>query len=76
VKKGKRKRNEASWKRNISKIARNSGKKYESHSKNPEKRVKEARKIKSPCTDKFRLKCTEKINEDEKVFLMRTAGPD
>jgi len=69
VKKGKRKRKEASWKRNISKIARNGGKEYESHSINPEKRVKEARKIKSPCKDKCRLKCTEKINEDERMSV-------
>ncbi|KAL4152823.1 hypothetical protein QTP88_000656 [Uroleucon formosanum] len=58
-----------SWKRNISKIARNSGKEYEGHSKNPEKRVKAARKIKSPCQDKCRLKCTEKITDDDRMSV-------
>lgn len=69
VKQAKRKRNESSWKRNISKIARNSGKEYESHSKNSEKRLKEARKMKSPCQDKCRLKCKEKMTEDERMSV-------
>ncbi|XP_074032955.1 uncharacterized protein [Leptinotarsa decemlineata] len=66
VKKGKRRRNESSWKRNILKAARNYGKTYESHSKKPEKRVKKAREIEPPCKDKCRLKCSEKITEDER----------
>lgn len=51
------------------KAARNSGKAYESKSKKPEKRVKEARKIKPSCKDKCRFKCSEKVTEDERKSI-------
>lgn len=49
--------------------ARNCGKVYEIHSKKPEKQVKEERKIKPPCKDKCRLKCSKKLTEDDRKSI-------
>lgn len=68
VKKGvKRKRNVDQWKRNILKKSRNSGQAYETHSKN--KIIREQRKIKPPCTQKCKLKCSNKFTDEERLQL-------
>lgn len=69
VKKGKRKRNESTWKKNVFKVARNCGKEYQSHSKNPEKRVRGGKKTKPPCKDKYRLKCSGIIAEEKRKII-------
>ncbi|XP_013105112.2 uncharacterized protein LOC106085419 [Stomoxys calcitrans] len=60
----KRKRKEETWKKNVLKTARNSGKSYVSHT--PEKKVRSERKVKPPCLDSCKLKCTTKLNENER----------
>lgn len=69
MKVGKRKRNESTWKRNVLKIARNSGKAYEKRSKKADKLMREERKIKPPCTEKCKLQCFKKISEDQRKAL-------
>ncbi|XP_075155322.1 uncharacterized protein LOC142228711 [Haematobia irritans] len=63
----KRKRKEETWKKNVLKTARNSGKSYESHT--PDKKVRCERKIKPPCLESCKLKCTTKLNEEERKTI-------
>lgn len=63
TKKGKKRvRNESAWIKNVRKRQRNSGKEYISRTG---KTVAE-KSIKLPCTEKCRLKCRNKITEDQR----------
>ncbi|KAL0830179.1 hypothetical protein ABMA28_003636 [Loxostege sticticalis] len=61
----KRKRDEESWKQNKAKSLRNAGKQYIN------KKYKEIkpRSVQPPCGDKCRLKCCEKISEDQRQTI-------
>ncbi|XP_049886799.1 uncharacterized protein LOC126381347 [Pectinophora gossypiella] len=63
----KRKRNMSKWKQNAAKIAKNTGKAYTSCSKT--KREMPARRVKPACPQKCRLKCAEKINEQQRTEI-------
>ncbi|CAG9814696.1 unnamed protein product [Phaedon cochleariae] len=66
IKKGKkRQRNPADWKRNKSKILKNMGKEYVSHTG---KFVKE-KVIKPPCSERCKLGCQNKLSEDHRTKL-------
>lgn len=68
LKKGvKRKRNENTWKRNLNKKFRNSGKAYEMHTAG--NKVREERKMGPPCTEKCKVKCSIKFNEEERMQI-------
>lgn len=63
VKRGKKKlRRESTWKANISKVLRNSGKSYQSLSKS--KKVFNERKVRPACGEGCRQRCSLKINEE------------
>lgn len=63
VKRGKKKlRRESTWKANISKVLRNSGKSYQSLSKS--KKVFNDRKVRPACGESCRQRCSFKINEE------------
>ncbi|KAL1506069.1 hypothetical protein ABEB36_004267 [Hypothenemus hampei] len=53
---------QSQWKKNKIKLLRNSGKAYKSLSSSG--KIFEARKLKEPCGDSCRLKCSTKINEE------------
>ncbi|XP_072401600.1 uncharacterized protein [Diabrotica undecimpunctata] len=59
----KRKRNPISWRRNIIKTSRNSGKEYNSW----KNKLQPSRKLKDPCH--CRMKCSEKIPEEERQSI-------
>lgn len=61
----KRKRDEESWKQNKAKSLRNAGKQY-INKKNKEIKP---RSVQPPCGDKCRLKCCEKISEDQRQTI-------
>lgn len=61
----KRSKNPSKWKQNIIKRLRNTGKSYVSQSQ----RKVSARYLKTPCTEKCRLKCVTKVNTDERYLL-------
>lgn len=63
VKRGKKKlRRESTWKANISKVLRNSGKSFQSLSKS--KKVFNERKVRPACGESCRQRCSSKINEE------------
>lgn len=59
----KRKRNPITWRRNVIKASRNSGKEYKSW----KDKLQPSRKIKDPCN--CRMKCNEKISEKERKSI-------
>ncbi|XP_053603832.1 uncharacterized protein LOC128671409 [Plodia interpunctella] len=65
----KRTKNPSKWKQNQIKCMRNMGKSYVSSSKS--KKQIPARSLKEPCTEKCRLKCTEKISIDSRYNIFR-----
>lgn len=68
LKKGiKRKREEGTWKRNLLKAFRNSGKAYNMHTKS--KKIREERMVKPACGEKCKLQCSTKFSEDERKEL-------
>ncbi|XP_073969707.1 uncharacterized protein [Rhodnius prolixus] len=71
VKKGvKRKRNVDQWKRNVLKKARNSGEAYQTHSQS--KSIRGPRKLKPPCGQHCKLKCSTKFTAEERMQLFST----
>lgn len=71
AKKGrKRKRDENTWKRSLNKKFRNTGREYEMHCK--EKKVRSARAIKPPCTEKCKLECSSKFTEEERKAIFQS----
>lgn len=62
----KRLRNEKGWEKNKIKRLRNEGQEYISSAKS--KRVV-AKKIKEPCNEKCRLKCTTKFTDQDRLLL-------
>lgn len=60
-------RDPTKWKQNTAKRLRNSGQSYVSMSKS--NKVFAARTVKPPCPEKCRLKCNEKISEDERALI-------
>lgn len=58
----KRKRNKESWKQNIVKSLRNAGKSYTTKTNETIK----PRSVQLPCRDKCKLKCSEKINVNQR----------
>lgn len=66
VKSRKRQRKVDRWKRNMKKHKVNHGKPYV----NASGRKISARKLKSPCDDTCRLKCKQKLNEEERQSLL------
>lgn len=64
-KKGKRKRDENNWKKNVMKKLRNEGKSYLSTTK----KIIPERKIKKPCSEKCKLKCSTKFTESERLSI-------
>ncbi|CAG4961814.1 unnamed protein product [Parnassius apollo] len=69
----KRQRNPASWKQNISKALRNTGKSYISLSKS--RKEVPARCIKNPCAP-CRLKCPNQINEAQRSEIFESLKKD
>ncbi|KAJ8915389.1 hypothetical protein NQ315_008276 [Exocentrus adspersus] len=63
----KRLRNEAGWEKNKLQKLRNEGKEYVSSAKS--KRIVSAKKIKEPCNEKCRLKCTTKFTDQDRLLL-------
>ncbi|XP_050515305.1 uncharacterized protein LOC126890430 [Diabrotica virgifera virgifera] len=61
----KRFRNELNWKKTAAKIKRNSGSSYI----NSSGKTIEAKSLKPPCSINCRLKCTEKINNQERQII-------
>jgi hypothetical protein len=73
TKKGKKKRKcPQMWKRNITKRLRNEGKEYVTRGKN--KKIREARKVKQPCGEKYRLKCSANISEEQRQEMRSSLG--
>ena len=65
AKKGiKRKKCPEKWKRNVQKQLRNAGKMYEKHTEGNQ--IRAERKMKQPCGEKCRLKCSQNITEEER----------
>ncbi|CAK1602979.1 unnamed protein product [Parnassius mnemosyne] len=64
-KRGKRKRDETNWQKNVMKKLRNEGKSYVSTSK----KIVPARKIKNACFEKCKLKCSTKFTEAERMSI-------
>ena len=63
----KRQRLEHTWKKNKIKSSRNCGKEYISW----KGKKQPARQIKEPCNNKCRIKCVQKINEEERNILFK-----
>lgn len=69
LKKGKkRKKNMNKWKANVAKKLRNTGKKYETN----QKKIKNERSLKPPCTEKCKIKCTSKLTEDDRLKFFKS----
>ncbi|CAK1598166.1 unnamed protein product [Parnassius mnemosyne] len=64
-KRGKRKRDENNWQKNVMKKLRNEGKSYVSTSK----KIVPARKIKNACFEKCKLKCSTMFTEAERMSI-------
>lgn len=62
----KRKKNPASWERNVKKKLRNSGKAYETATK-----TCDAREVKAACTNKCKLKCAENISRTQREDIFK-----
>ncbi|CAG5007679.1 unnamed protein product [Parnassius apollo] len=67
----KRKSTPNNWLRNKAKILRNSGKSYISNSKKG-KTVAPAKSLKTPCTDKYKQKCTQNITESQRKEIFES----
>lgn len=68
LKKGrKRKKQPEKWKANLIKKKRNSGKEYETHTLS--KKVRPARKMKTPCVETCKFKCFQNFSEEERKQL-------
>lgn len=68
AKKGsKRKKLPEKWGRNLQKKLRNEGKQYVMHTK--DKKEREERKVKPPCREKCRLKCSMKFTEEQRMSI-------
>ncbi|XP_028129733.1 uncharacterized protein LOC126888266 [Diabrotica virgifera virgifera] len=69
--------NEANWKKNVTRRLRNSGKSYTSvkiakladGTKIKTQITRDAKKVLQPCTEKCRLKCKEKIMEEQRLVI-------
>jgi len=62
----KRQRNEKNWVKNVQKNLKNQGKEYVIKSS---LKVVAAKKIGVPCGEKCRLKCSNKINHDQRILI-------
>ncbi|RZF43012.1 hypothetical protein LSTR_LSTR016942, partial [Laodelphax striatellus] len=58
------------WKKSVAKTCRNSGKAYTSSSKS--KREIKAKSIGPTCSEKCKLKCSEKLNEDDRKAIFKS----
>lgn len=68
AKKGiKRKKRPETWKRNKQKQLRNTGKAYSMHTNKKETRAE--RTLKPPCSEKCRLNCSSKINQEHRMEI-------
>ena len=68
AKKGsKRKKRPENWGRSLQKKLRNEGKRYVMHTK--EKKGREERKVKPPCGESCRLKCSTKFTEEQRMSI-------
>ncbi|XP_063591931.1 uncharacterized protein LOC134769019 [Penaeus indicus] len=68
AKKGsKRKKQLEKWGRHLHKKLRNEGKRYVMHTK--DRKEREERKVKPPCKEKCRLKCSMKFTEEQRMSI-------